>query len=419
MTQELIAQSKASKNDALIKARMRTEIGKEMEKTGVVPFTLDNDVKVIEERTKLVADTRDLGDAELSYLLFTLREARTWANAGHPNFVTYCDAVLGIDKRRATTAANSWDMFLSLSLSPTVLGGEHRISWAKFRALRPAVNCQKITSANIYEYLPLIADTGPESMLLKDIESMVKALVAQAASGDGEDDDDRIFLKIGVSKSSVAAIHQYQEVISKSMGIDDAGRQVLKALEYLSASICGNDMEAAKLTGLLGLKRAAESMVPGIRCVFVLDGKTALSEHDLGITPVTRLFQGFSEGENGKTLVHVLASSEAEAKQMLNVAQVREFPIRLSDSVSGEAAAAPEAAPVTARGVTVRGTDVVASIKAMAKNLVSLGVITKDEYWAKAEEFKNTEPGEKERLGKMEAWLAAKFPESEELEEGE
>jgi hypothetical protein len=415
MSNELVAQSKAAKNDSLIKARARAELGKEMERDGVVPFTLDSDVLVIEERTKRVADAKDLGDAEFSYLLFTLREARKWADAGHPNFVAYCDAELGVDKRRATTAANTWDMFLSLSLSPTVLGGDHRISWAKFRALRPAVNCQKITASNIYEYLPLIADTGPEAMLLKDIDALVKALVAQAAGGDGSDDDeDRIFLKIGVSKSSVAAIHQYQEVISKGMGIDDAGRQVIKALEYLSASICGNDMEAARLTGLLGLKRAAESMVPGIRCVFVLDDKTALSEHDLGITPVTRLFQGFAEGDKGRELVHILASSEAEAKQMLQVEKVREFPIRLSDSVSGE----PAKAAAAALSVISQSKDVKENIKSLAKSLLSQGLITKDEYYSKAEELKKS-GSEEEILGNLEAWLIAKSADIEQLEEAD
>lgn len=374
MSTELIANSKAQRNNELVKARMRAELGKQMEREGEVPFALENDVAVIEERTKAAANMKDLGDAELSYLLFNLREARKWADAGHPNFVTYCDAVLGMDRRRATTLATAWDMFLSLGLSPTVLGGSHRISWTKFRALRPAVNCGKINSANIYEYLPLIADSGPESMLLKDLDNLVKGLVAQAITEGGEgdeDDESTVYVKIGVPKASVALMHQYQEVISKGMGIDDAGRQVLKSLEFLSAQICSNDLEAAKLNGLVGLKQIAEALVPGLRCIFVADTGTQLTEEVLGITPVTRLFQGCVEGSRGKELVHVLASSEEEAKSKIGATVVREFPISLGDSITK--------LPTAATSKTTE--ELKAEIATLAKQLLNSGKLVKDDYY--------------------------------------
>lgn len=339
-----IKNSPAADRKAAEQARKRIELGKSMIKEGEIPFEIDLDNEdVVEVRAKNLASSKDANEAELSFLLYTLREKRGYLDKNYQSFNEYVEREVGISRSKASGLATTWEMFLSLGLPITVLGGKNRISWNKFRLLKPAVKAGVINGDSIYEWLPYVAAAGPESLLDKDIETRVRRLV-------GEPDTDTpefTTIKLRVPTDQVEALYGYQDTIALGLKIEDRGMQYVRSMEYLFSSIVDNSLESAKVAGLCSLKRAAEAIAPGVSCVFFAPDTKEFTQDTLGIVPVHYIYQGFSGSNSNKEIVHVLATSDEEAKRILGTDVVRKFPVVLAESVKNPAQAAPPAPPAT------------------------------------------------------------------------
>ena len=199
-------------------ARARTELGKQLEETGETPFAVfasDSDPQEIEDRAKNVASSKDLEEAELSYILWLLKEGKVYLDRGYNNFADYAERVVKIGRSKANVLVTSWEMFFNLGLSDKLLGGKQRISWSKFRLLRPAYKLNMITVDNIYEWIPFLQESGPEALLGKDIEHRIKKLIGKQDAEAGN----KQYVKFPVESDDLTAMYAYQETIQAGLGI--------------------------------------------------------------------------------------------------------------------------------------------------------------------------------------------------------
>jgi hypothetical protein len=330
---ELITSSPEADRQAAKMAKKRAEYGRQLAKEGTVPFNLDGTSDELEERAHSLANSKDVNDAELSFLLYTLREKRGFIDKSYETFAAYVEAEIGIGKSKANEMATTWEAFMMIGLPTTVLGGEHPMSWNKFRLVRPLIKVGYLTEASIYEWLPWLTTDGPEALRMSDLETRVKRILGSVKPEDEAAVEGFTKIKIGIPNDRLDAFYNYQDVVRTGLNIDDAGMQCLKALEVLSSTIIGENYEAAKLGGLVGLKKAAEHLVPGVTVIFVTNNPE-LTFDKLGVPPVHSVYQGFSELGGKKELTFVLAASESEAKRTLQTDSVREFPIMLTPSIA-------------------------------------------------------------------------------------
>ena len=334
MTEELdpVTNSPAADREAAKMARKRAEYGRKLAEEGEVPFNLEGTAEEFENRAHGLANSKDANDAELSFLLYRLREERGYVDKSYDNFASYVEAEIGIGRSKANEMASTWEAFMMIGLPVTVLGGENHLSWNKFRLVRPLIKIGYLTEASIYEWLPWLTVDGPESLRMSDLETRVKRILGSATPEDGPAEG-ITKLKIGIPNDKLDAFYNYQDVVRTGLSIDDAGMQCYKAMEVLSATIIGENYEAATIGGLIGLKKAAERMVPGVTVIFVTNNPD-LTFDKLGVPPVHSIYQGYSEIGGKKELTFVLAASEDEAKRTLKTDAVREFPILLTPSIA-------------------------------------------------------------------------------------
>lgn len=206
------------------------------------------------------------------------------------------------------------------------------MNWNKFKVVRPLIKNGYLTEASVFEWLPWLATEGPESLRISDLETRVKRIVGSTKEED-KPVDGFTKLKIGIPNDKIDAFYNYQDVVRTGLKIDDAGMQCFRAMELLSSQIIGENVDANVIGGLIGLKKAAERLVPGITVVFISNDPKHTHD-DLGITPVHSVYQGFSEMSGKKELTFVLAANEDEAKHKLKTDSVRTFPIVLTDSIT-------------------------------------------------------------------------------------
>lgn len=394
--EEPVKKSPAAEREAAKMAKKRAEEGRKMAQEGSNPFSIEGQPEEFEKRAVSLAQSKDANDAELSFLLFTLREGRGYIDKHYDNFQKYVEAEIGIGRAKANEMASTWEAFVFVGLPITVLGGEHRMNWNKFKLVRPLIKSGYLTEASIYEWLPWLASSGPEALRMSDIETRVKRLSGEPEEGD-KPKDGFTKVKIGIPNDRFEAFCNYQDTIRTGMGVDDAGMQCLTAMEFLSSHIVGESVDAAKIGGLIGLKKAAEQMVPGITVVFISNNP----EHNfdkLGVPPVHSVYQGFSDITGKKELTFCLAANADEAKIKLGTDSIREFPIVLTDSITNmDVHPEVQTASVSSEAVVTKpyaDFDLISSedknkiLGYMAKQLQAAKIINKDAYQTRLSEIR-------------------------------
>ncbi len=412
-----VAKSPKAERDAVKQAKQLIAISKEIIAEGVIPFELEGTKDAFEARTINLVSAKDAEEAELSFLLYTLRESRGYLDSGFASFPDYAEAKIGISRTKANALASSWGLFLKSGLPVTVLGGPKRMNWNKFRLLKPAIERDIINIDNIQQWLPLIS--VHQGMRDSDIETKVRRLL-HTEEAETDSPNTLVMLKLGVPKGNLEALDNYRETVRLGTEIDDAGMQYLKAMELMASHIMGENLEAAKLGGLIGLKRAAESLVPGITCVFIASEDSGLTYDKLGVPPVHNVYQGYCDINGTRSLAHVLAASDEEAKKILNTEEVRKFPITLSDSVrhlsdcpptSGQSDTEEQPKQSDPEGYQdfemIDSKTLVKIMVNMASKLISRKIVTKEGYEAKYAELKTQVKTEKQLYIALATWLQA------------
>lgn len=363
------------------------QAGKEILEKGVAPFKTDNNTIALEDRAKTLASSKDGSEAELSYVLYALRETRGYLDKHYTRFVDYAEAELGIGATKANALAASWEMFVKLGLSTTALGGDNRISWSKFRLLRPAVEKGIITQDNILEWLPRVS-VAKNGLAMRDSDliTQIKRLVEVDSVDEATATERLITLKMKIPGERVEELHTYEDVIRQGMQIDDRGMQHLKAMEMLSNGIVAGNVEAAKLYGLSGLKRAAEAMYPGIVCTFLATEGVKAAYKDIDVLPVSSVYQAYVEIDGKRQLVHALAHNDEAAEAMLGTKEFRKFSIYVPGVTEPEKKPEPEpsSGDVVALSIGIGDPDLApisvlaAAVKAMTTTLIEKKVLSKD-----------------------------------------
>jgi len=368
-------------------AKALQQAGKEIIEKGEAPFKTDGSVSVLEDRAKALASSKDGSEAELSFVLYALRETRGYLDKSYSRFVDYAEAELGIGATKANALAAAWEMFVKLGLSTTALGGENHISWSKFRLLRPAVEKGIITEGNILEWLPRVS-VAKNGLAMRDSDliTQVKRLVEVDSVEEATDTERLITLKMKIPGERVEELHTYEDVIRQGMEIEDRGMQHLKAMEMLSNGIVAGNVEAAKLYGLSGLKRAAESMYPGIVCTFLATEGVRDAYKEIDIVPISFVYQAYVDIGGKRQLVHTLAHDDAAAEEMLGTKEFRRYSIYVPGLTEPEKKPVPAPVEEAAASVAVDITDpdlapspvLTAAIKAMTTVLIDKKILSKD-----------------------------------------
>ena len=322
-----------AEREAAKAARARLELGRKMTlEQGEAPFEIEGNFETFEAKAKVLASTKDASEAELSFVLYTLRGNRGFLDKHYATFDDYVEAEIKISRSKASGLVQAWGHFIDLGLPVTLLGGENRISWSKFRLLRPAIKAGIITSDSIYEWLPYIKATGAESLRDKDIESRVRRQMGLSEKEAAK--KDFVVMKMQVPNDKIEAVMSYHDVVATATGLEEQSSHYVMAMEHLFARITSNEMEAAKAAGLANLKKAAESIVPGLTVVFLAPDAEQYSYDALGVDVAHSVYQGVKESGGKKEIVHVLASSDEEAEEILGK-NYRKYPLTVSAALKG------------------------------------------------------------------------------------
>lgn len=421
-----------AEREAAKAARARLELGRQMAlQQGDAPFEIEGNFEMFESKAKVLASTKDSSEAELSFVLYTLRGNRGYLDKHYATFDDYVEAEIKISRSKASGLVQAWGHFIDLGLPITLLGGENRISWSKFRLLKPGIKAGVITSDNVYEWLPYIKATGAESLRDKDIEGRVRRLMGLSEKEAAK--KDYVVMKMHVPNDKAEAVMSYHDVVATATGLEEQSSHYVMAMEHLFARITSNEMEAAKAAGLANLKKAAESIVPGLTVVFLAPDAEEYSYDSLGVDVAHHIYQGIKELNGKKEIVHVLASSDEEAEEILGK-NYRKYPLTVSNSLKGtvdapqvevekgeetqpqDATVEVETTKVSLASAYVQklqktDLDLIDSqsksdiIKKLAKELISRKIITEDGYSNRLKELKGNCTSQRQYLNAVAKWV--------------
>jgi hypothetical protein len=320
----------------------RAGVGQQMKVLGTDPFDIDLVDADRVARAQALCASRESHDAELSAHLYYIVESRSYLNHGFDNMREFVEAPVmqngfAFSYEKARSMINAWENFRELNLLPSLLGGDSAISWSKFRILAPAIKAGVITETDVDPWLPLIAESGEDSLTGTALKKFVAQTIAETkAIGDDKDSTIKYSVVLPADKFSVA--NTCEGVIMTSLGIDDQdpfarGQVLLSALQNYAAVAAGQDTEAWRTLGLGSMKGIIEQVAPNITCVFVAaEDDESVDPDSLGIIPITAVYQGFIKEGRKKVSVFTLAASEEEAKKSLGVDTVERHPLILGSN---------------------------------------------------------------------------------------
>ena len=428
-----LSKTPKAEREAAKAARARLELGRQMTlEQGEAPFEIEGDFDFFESKAKVLATTKDASEAELSFVLYTLKGNRGFLDKHYATFDDYVEAEIKISRSKASGLVQAWGHFTDLGLPVTLLGGANRISWSKFRLLKPAIKAGVIDSNNIYEWLPYIKAAGAESLRDKDLEGRVRRLMGLSEKEAAK--KDYVVMKMHVPNEKAEAVMSYHDVIATATGLEEQSSHYVMAMEHLFARITSNEMEAAKAAGLANLKRAAESIVPGLTVVFLAPDTAEYSYDTLGIDVAHHIYQGIKEIDGKKEITHVLASSDEEAETILGK-NYRKYPITVGDHLKGtvdapkventaeievlandQIAAAVEDAPASTSSAYIQklkktDLDLIDSqsktdiIKKLVKELIDKKAISEDGYSQRLKQMKSEYQSQRQFINAVATWV--------------
>jgi hypothetical protein len=343
----------------------RARLGKKMLTTDDEPFDLDitDGNRVV--RSQDLDRIRNLGEAELAAHLYFLNVDRAYLSLGFDTLTEFVEAPkvatkageqigLGMLSSKANAMIKTWKMFTDIGLMPCVLSADPPVSWAKFKALTRGIKAGVITEANIAEWLPLITENGPHSMRQKDVLARVNLAVEYARHGgmlnEDELDSQCTRLITWVPTNDLELLATLEKVVMQAGEIDPGeplarGKAMLMAMQNFATAITDGNTEAWQHLGLDHLRQIAEITAPGVSCVFIAQESDNLEEHDLGVLPATKIYQGFVTRDGQKVPRFIIATSEEEARAELGTDELRDYPLEVSTRLRTPLASPESEAP--------------------------------------------------------------------------
>lgn len=269
------------------------EEGRVIRANTVEAFDTDLDSATAEVLATRLTAEKDLGDAQLSYALYVLKENKAFLDAGYDTFQEYVENKIHISAPKASALSMRWENFIGLGLSAAALNSDNGIAWNKFGELIPGIKAGVIDDTNIDLWLPMIACGGEHALTNKGIAMLVKADIAATKA---EDDPDQIEnFTIRVSADDKENILRHINTIEQATGMLSAGDVVRAALESKITEIAENSEDVRKNYGLRRIKEIAERMVEGIQVIFLSSPDMEYSEDAIGVVAYTQVFQSVED----------------------------------------------------------------------------------------------------------------------------
>lgn len=300
--------------------------------TDAPPFSMDGDAAGYEDKAKTLVRVRDASDAELGFVLNQLRDTGRHIDRGFDRFNTYVEDVLQFSAAKASSLIQGWEDLESLGLPPAILAS---VSWSKFRALGPAIRNGVIDKDNIYSYLPKIVGEGEHALRVTDLQDEVKLLTAKQVTEEAQPGD---FQKVSfnVPADQMEDFQKNLNVVKEQFGQATGTTPITELVNFGAAAVVDDTMDTKKVDGLLGLKRKAEALVPGVTVIFLAPDKSEFSREELGIVPATYIWQDANDEVDG----FVIATDEEDAKRYLGSDSVVCHRLFATESYEDEARAA-------------------------------------------------------------------------------
>jgi hypothetical protein len=160
---------------------------------------------------------------------------------------------------------------------------------------------------------------------------MLKKLVTEADRASMNKETKTV--KFEVMAYELQIVHQFEEIAKSALDTEARGQWFLQALIDFSSNYANvkdkKDAAFWKSRGLAALKELAERTAP-VASLFVPLSDDITSKK-IGVAPTSHIYQGYKEGAQEPQFC--VATSEAEAKQFLEVKRVRAFPILVAQSL--------------------------------------------------------------------------------------
>lgn len=275
----------AEKEIALTKSALK-KIGKEMlEARGRAPFSIPKKADEIISRATTLNGERDAGEMELSALLHAAQEMNLHTVEGFANLSELAQERMGISGSKARTLANNYGYFTSLGLEPKLFSGKNAISYSKFKELIKGIKAEVITSRNILEWLPLLTNSGPTALSLRDIQKRVKETLMKAGGEDGEDQVTMKKFAFEVPSDQLETYADILETLKESLGVDSDSAAILRSLQSTaSANIEGAEGQVAYM-GLSGLRKMMAGTAPVIPVIIPDDENVTFDTVGVPVVP--------------------------------------------------------------------------------------------------------------------------------------
>jgi hypothetical protein len=290
---------------------------------------LKKDIQQLEQDTIALAKKKHENEVELSFHLYAIEERRVFAEHGWEK-KDYYDQILGLSHNAGNEMANNVRMLLDMGL--TNVKKLQGLSWGKVKQLRGLIKNGVIKDRKeLEEWLKKCQISGRKALTMTDLQKEVKAAVAE--KGKKELDKSRKTVKFDIEAYEMETHLTFEEIAMAELETEDRGRCYTQAVaEYASVHADAKDTVKHRHLGLLNLKETAERLAP-VAVVF-FPTTPGVTQKDLGVIPVYKVYQGFVNTGDEQELRHCIASTEKEAKKHLGVKEVREFDIEIAPSMS-------------------------------------------------------------------------------------
>lgn len=286
---------------ASLAAKKKAVIGSALIKAGAEPFTSVATVSEAENTVHALCDSRNLVDAQLSYMLHYLQENSAHLDADYENFSLYVEKSFGFAGDKARSLIQAWDAYCTVGLPLSALGGDNPIVWGKFQALVPAIKKEVITEQNILEWVPSIVAEGEHSTTIQDLQNQIRVLtVAEAAA---KEPDGLTSLSLKVSHADKEDAVRLIELLKETMGVKNDGSVLMSALRSQVALMDPDSLAANINTTIANITATVSKMAPGTSLVLLGHPESKLS------VPVYQAFLGTQE--DGTHIVALAVDAES------------------------------------------------------------------------------------------------------------
>ena len=283
-----------------------------------IPKNLDEMVS----RIKDVSGSRDVMEIELSAMLCRIDDDKAWVSYGHKDLASFAENELSMSPSKARTMANNFRHFVNLGLDDRLLASGN-INFSKFKMLIKPINLGLITSDNIEEWLPRIANSGPHVLPTGRLTAEVRALLSSDAVVAS---DPVMKFSVMMRTSEVEGFDSLLNAYCESLGTDDVSEALIHALSVAASDAVADDQAVAAFRGVKNMVGAIAKVAPVVPVLVPTSGDYDFD--NLGCNPVKKIYGDFV---HGSPVFCLAASPESAATHLgIELKAVREFDFSIS-----------------------------------------------------------------------------------------